>query len=89
VPAESNAALDHGSPAGLALGLEHRLFMLSGVLVFGELGNGSVRFDYNVADTLSVRDLSFALSVAIASQIWVTFAYASAPLFFSFGTSVF
>ncbi len=87
--AECGAALDDGSPAGLALGLELSLFMLPASLIPRAFGDGPVRFDHNVADTLSVRDLSFALSVAIAPEIGITFAYASVSLFFSFGSSVF
>ena len=89
VPAQSGTALDHRSPARLALGLERTLFMLSDVLVFGELGDGSVGFDWDVADTLTVCDLASALSIAIAAQVRVAFTNASAPLFFPLGTSVF
>jgi hypothetical protein len=53
VTAESDATLDHGSSARLAFGFELRLFVLSGVLVFGELGDGPVRFDYDAADTFN------------------------------------
>ena len=87
--AQSGTALDDRSLAGLAFGLERTLFMLSGVLVFGELGHGSVRFDQNVADALSDRDPSFALSIAIAAQVRVAFTNASVPLLFSFRTSLF
>ena len=52
--AECGAALNGRSLAGLALGLELSLFMLSGVLVFGGIGSGhSVRLDYDVADTFN------------------------------------
>jgi len=70
MPAERGAALDDGSLAALSLGLKHSLFVLSGVLVLGKVWSGnSVCFNGDVADTLSVRDLSSAFGVAIAPQI--------------------
>jgi hypothetical protein len=87
MPAQSGTALDDGSLAGLAFGLERTLFVLSASLILREFWDGPVRFDYDVADSFPIRDFPLAFDVAIASQIWVTFACASATLFFSFGTS--
>jgi hypothetical protein len=69
VTTECGAALDHGSLAGLALGLELTLFMLSGALVLGEFGDGPVRFDCDVADSFPIRDFPLAFDVTTASQI--------------------
>jgi len=63
--------------------------MLPASLILREFGDGSVRFDHAVAETLSVRDLPCTFGIAIAAQVGISFANASASLFFSFRTSVF
>ena len=64
--AECGAALLHFSFAAFALGLKRTLFVLSGVLVFGDIKIGNpVRLDYDVADTLPIRYLSRAFSIAV------------------------
>jgi hypothetical protein len=52
-----------------AFEFENALIVLPESLILREFGDGSVRFDYDVADTLSVRDLASAFGAAIAAKV--------------------
>jgi hypothetical protein len=60
------AALLHVSLSAFTFGFENALLMFSYALVFGDIRIGNpVRFDYDVADTLSVRDFPRAFCVSV------------------------
>jgi hypothetical protein len=65
MPAQRGAAFLHVSLSAFTFGFENALLMFSYVLVFGELGNGSVSFDNLMLYSLSVCDLAGAFSIAI------------------------
>jgi hypothetical protein len=66
MPAQRGAAFLHVSLSAFTFGFENALLMFSYGLVFGDIGSGDpMRLDYDVADTLSVRYLPRAFSVAV------------------------
>ena len=71
--AECGAAFLHVPLSAFTFGFENALLMFSYVLIFGDIGIGNpVRLDYDVADTLSVRDLAGAFCVPIRTKILLT-----------------
>jgi hypothetical protein len=70
MPAQRGAAFLHVPLSAFTFGFENALLMFSYALVFGDIGNGnSMRLDYYVADTLSVRDLSCSFGIPIRTKI--------------------
>jgi hypothetical protein len=90
MPAQRGAACLHVPLSAFTFGFEDALFVLPASLILREFGSGnSMRFDCDVTDTFPIRDFPLAFGVAIATQVRVAFTDASAPLFFSFRTSIF
>ena len=73
MPAQRGAAFLRVSLPAFTFGFENALLMFSYGLVFGDIGSGDpMRPDYDVADTLSVRDLAGAFCVPIRTKILLT-----------------
>jgi hypothetical protein len=68
VTAESNAAQLHFPFAALTFGFKHALGMLPTSLILREFGDGSVRLNYDVADTFSIRNFPLAFQLADLSR---------------------
>jgi hypothetical protein len=65
MPAQRGAAFLHVSLSALALGLEHTLFVLSGVLVRRVIDGRTVSFDNLMLYPLSVCNLAGAFCVSV------------------------